>query len=100
MHKGPLTAALFPYTTLFRSQWNREYVQKGITLSGRDFLKTALTNMGCADRTEQIISVADLMDFDEGRIEYAPNPPCSFSRVPARPSFLLHHCQRSEIRLH
>jgi hypothetical protein len=51
------------------AQWNREYVQKGMTPSGREFLKTALTNMGCADRTEQIISVADLMDFDEGRIE-------------------------------
>jgi hypothetical protein len=49
--------------------WNRDYVQKGMTVAGREFLKTALTNMGCADRTEQIISIADLMDFDEGRIE-------------------------------
>jgi hypothetical protein len=60
--------ALFP-ADLRVAKWNREYVQKGMTPSGRDFLKTALTNMGCADRTEQIISVADLMDFDEGRIE-------------------------------
>jgi hypothetical protein len=51
------------------AKWNRDYVQKGMTAAGRDFLKTALTNMGCADRTEQIICVADLMDFDEGRIE-------------------------------
>jgi hypothetical protein len=51
------------------AKWNRDYVQKGMTPAGRDFLKTALTNMGCADRTEQIISVADLMDFDERRIE-------------------------------
>lgn len=50
-------------------KWNREYVQKGMTPSGRDFLKEALTNMGCADRTEQIVSVVDLMEFDEGRIE-------------------------------
>lgn len=60
--------ALFP-ADLRVAKWNREYVQKGMTPSGRDFLKTALTNMGCADRTEQIICVADLMDFDEGRIE-------------------------------
>jgi hypothetical protein len=59
---------LFP-ADLRVAKWNREYVQKGMTPSGRDFLKTALTNMGCADRTEQIICVADLMDFDEGRIE-------------------------------
>ncbi len=51
------------------AKWNREYVQKGMTVSGREFLKEALTNMGCADRTDQIISVTDLMDFDEGRIE-------------------------------
>jgi hypothetical protein len=40
-----------------------------MTPSGREFLREALTNMGCADRTEQILSVADLMEFDEGRIE-------------------------------
>jgi len=60
--------ALFP-NDLRVAKWNREYVQKGMTAAGRDFLKTALTNMGCADRTEQIICVADLMDFDEGRID-------------------------------
>ena len=51
------------------AKWNREYVQKGMTTAGREFLKEALTNMGCADRVEQILSVADLMDFDEGRID-------------------------------
>jgi hypothetical protein len=51
------------------AQWNRAYVQKGMTANGREFLKEALTNMGCADRTEQILSVTDLMEFDEGRIE-------------------------------
>ncbi len=50
-------------------KWNRELVQKGMTVAGREFLKEALTNMGCADRAEQIISVPDLIDFDEGRIE-------------------------------
>jgi hypothetical protein len=60
--------ALFP-ADVRAPRWNREYVQKGMTPSGREFLKEALTNMGCADRTEQIISVTDLMEFDEGRIE-------------------------------
>ena len=60
--------ALFP-ADVRAPKWNREYVQKGMTPSGRDFLKEALTNMGCADRTADILSVADLMDFDEGRIE-------------------------------
>ena len=50
------------------AEWNRAYVQKGMTPNGREFLKQALTAMGCADRTEQIISVTDLMEFDEGRI--------------------------------
>lgn len=60
--------ALFP-SDLRVPKWNRDYVQKGMTAAGREFLKTALTNMGCADRAEQIISVTDLMDFDEGRLE-------------------------------
>lgn len=51
------------------AKWNRELVQKGMTEAGRDFLKEALTAMGCADRVDQIISVPDLIDFDEGRIE-------------------------------
>jgi hypothetical protein len=51
------------------AKWNRNYVQKGMTPSGREFLKKALTNMGCADRVDQITSVVDLMEFDEGRIE-------------------------------
>ena len=50
-------------------KWNRELVQKGITDAGREFLAEALTNMGCADRIGQIISVPDLIDFDEGRID-------------------------------
>jgi hypothetical protein len=60
--------ALFP-ADLRAAKWNRDYVQKGMTPSGREFLKEALTNMGCADRVEQIVSVVDLIEFDEGRIE-------------------------------
>jgi hypothetical protein len=51
------------------AQWNRRYVQMGMTVAGREFLKEALTAMGCADRVDDIKSVPDLMDFDEGRIE-------------------------------
>jgi hypothetical protein len=51
------------------AQWNRELAQRGTTPAGREFLREALTAMGCADRVEDIKSVADLIDFDEGRIE-------------------------------
>jgi hypothetical protein len=51
------------------AEWNRRYVQMGMTVAGREFLAQALTAMGCADRVEDIKSVPDLMDFDEGRIE-------------------------------
>lgn len=60
--------ALFP-KDLRVAKWNREYVQKGMTPSGCEFLKEALTNMGCADRVDDIRSVVDLIEFDEGRIE-------------------------------
>jgi len=49
--------------------WNRRLVQMGMTTAGRDFLKEALIAMGCADRVDDIKSVPDLIDFDEGRIE-------------------------------
>lgn len=51
------------------AQWNRRYVQMGMTTAGRDFLREALTAMGCADRADDIKSVPDLIEFDEGRIE-------------------------------
>lgn len=51
------------------AKWNRDLVQKGMTTAGQEFLKEALTNMGCADRCGEIRSVPDLIDFDEGRIE-------------------------------
>lgn len=60
--------ALFP-ADVRATKWNREFVQKGMTPAGREFLRDALTAMGCADRVDTIISVPDLIDFDEGRIE-------------------------------
>jgi hypothetical protein len=51
------------------AKWNRDLVQKGLTQAGQEFLKEALTAMGCADRAGEIRSVPDLIDFDEGRIE-------------------------------
>ena len=51
------------------AKWNRELVQKGMTTAGREFLLEALTRMGCADRADEIKSVPDLIDFDEGRID-------------------------------
>lgn len=59
--------AIFP-ADLRVAAWNRGYVQKGMTESGREFLAEALTAMGCADRIGQIVSVVDLIEFDEGRI--------------------------------
>ena len=49
--------------------WNRRYVQMGMTTAGREFIKEALIAMGCADRADEIKSVPDLIEFDEGRIE-------------------------------
>lgn len=60
--------ALFP-ADVRAAKWNRELVQKGMSDEGRKFLADALTAMGCADRIGQIVSVPDLIDFDEGRIE-------------------------------
>lgn len=59
---------LFP-ADVRTAAWNRRYVQMGMTTAGREFIKTALTAMGCADRADDIKSVSDLMEFDEGRIE-------------------------------
>lgn len=60
--------ALFP-ADVRAAKWNRDLVQKGMTDAGREFLREALTKMGCADRAADIRSVPDLIDFDEGRIE-------------------------------
>ncbi len=60
--------ALFP-SDLRAPSWNRELVQKGMTLPGQEFIREALIKMGCEDRVGEIRSVPDLIDFDEGRIE-------------------------------
>ena len=60
--------ALFP-ADVRAAAWNREYVQKGMTEAGRQFLLEALTVMGCADRIGEIKCIPDLLEFDEGRIE-------------------------------
>ena len=59
---------LFP-ADVRAAKWNRELVQKGMTPAGREFLREALTAMGCADRADEIKSVVYLIEFDEGRIE-------------------------------
>lgn len=64
----PKLKALFPADVRV-ARWNRELVQKGMTEAGRAFLREALVAMGCEDRVSQILSVPDLIDFDEGRIE-------------------------------
>jgi hypothetical protein len=50
------------------AQWNREVVQKGMTEAGAEFLREALTAMGCASKVGEIKSVCDLIELDEGRI--------------------------------
>ncbi len=59
---------LFP-AEVRAAAWNRRYVQMGMTEAGRGFIAEALTAMGCADRADEIKSIPDLIDFDEGRIE-------------------------------
>ena len=50
------------------AQWNRRYVQMGMTAAGREFRREALKAMGCEDRVDEIRSVPDLIEFDEGRL--------------------------------
>ena len=47
--------------------WNRELVQKGMSEMGREALTDAKRKMGVENRTD-LISFADMIDFDEGRI--------------------------------
>ena len=65
---GTKLKQLFP-ADVRAAQWNRRYVQMGMTVAGHEFIKEALTAMGCADRADDIKSVPDLIEFDEGRIE-------------------------------
>ena len=58
--------ALFP-RDLRVHVWNRELVQKGMSEMGREALSDAKRKMGAEHRTD-LISFADMIDFDEGRI--------------------------------
>lgn len=59
--------ALFP-KNLQVAKWNREIVQKGMSEAGREFILESLTKMGVPERAADILSVADMIDLDEGRI--------------------------------
>jgi hypothetical protein len=48
-------------------EWNRKVVQMGMSEMGREKLKEVKADMGLADRVD-LISFADLIDYDEGRI--------------------------------
>lgn len=60
-------AALFP-KDLRAAKWNREVVQKGMSEMGRETLEKTKRELGLAERTD-IRSFADMIDFDEGRID-------------------------------
>ena len=49
------------------AKWNRELVQKGMSEMGRESLEQTKRKMGIADR-EDLISFADMIEFDEERI--------------------------------
>ncbi len=58
--------AIFP-PNLRVPVWNRELVQKGMSEMGREALDDAKRKMGALARLD-LISFADMIDFDEGRI--------------------------------
>lgn len=58
--------AIFP-ADLRVHVWNRELVQKGMSEMGREALDDAKRKMGAAHRTD-VISFADMIDLDEGRL--------------------------------
>lgn len=67
--EGELDARLrqiFP-ADLRVAAWNRELVQKGMSEMGREALNDAKRKMGAEHRID-VISFADMIDFDEGRI--------------------------------
>lgn len=57
---------LFP-AELRVAKWNRELVQKGMSEMGREALAQAKAAMGAGDR-QDLLSFADMIDFDEGRL--------------------------------
>ncbi|MDR1498394.1 MAG: DUF5069 domain-containing protein [Puniceicoccales bacterium] len=58
--------ALFPADTQ-TAKWNRELVQRGMSEMGRAALTDAKKRMGISHR-DDLLSFADMIDFDEGRI--------------------------------
>ena len=60
-------AEIFP-SDLRVEKWNREVVQKGMSEMGREALTSAKRKMGIEDRTD-LISFADMIEFDEERIQ-------------------------------
>lgn len=48
--------------------WNRKMVQMGMSEMGREKVIEVKAEMGVADR-EDLLSFADLIDYDEGRID-------------------------------
>ena len=54
------------------AKWNRELVQKGMSEMGRESLEQTKRKMGIADR-EDLISFADMIEFDEERIPLKPS---------------------------
>jgi YbgC/YbaW family acyl-CoA thioester hydrolase len=58
--------ALFP-ADVQAAKWNRSLVQRGMSEMGRAALADAKQRMGIANR-DDLISFADMIDFDEGRI--------------------------------
>lgn len=57
---------LFP-ADLRVAKWNRELVQKGLSPMGQEAIAAAKTKMGIANR-DDLLTFADMIDFDEGRI--------------------------------
>ncbi|MDX2111399.1 MAG: DUF5069 domain-containing protein [Verrucomicrobiota bacterium] len=57
---------LFP-ADLRVHKWNRELVQKGMSVMGREALDGAKAKMGISHR-DDLLSFADMIEFDEGRI--------------------------------
>lgn len=49
------------------AEWNRSLVQKGMSEMGREALAEAKAKMGAAERAD-VISFADIIDLDEGRL--------------------------------
>lgn len=60
-------AEIFP-SDLRVEKWNRELVQKGMSEMGSEALESAKRKMGIEDRTD-LISFADMIEFDEERIQ-------------------------------